>query len=452
MRPRRQLADQRLDRRLQGVAAEVSGVRDPRERGRFDALQRSQRLALRRALGEAPQPLDDRRVGAAAASGVDLEHAPAADGLVRDAQHEEVAGRGGEGGRELDLAPALGGGRHLVGSEHAQATLRLGSAEVHGHAQVVLQPAPREGAHAHVDRRRRAQLAGPRQHLPAAQPVRAHTREVHGDAGAGQRLLELLLVRLQPPDPRLRAAGDRLDGLAGVQPPVEQRAGHHRAKARHREHAIDAEARPAHVARLGNGRERLVEGGPQPVESGAARRGGAHDRRARQRGVGEQFAQLFLDQLRPLLLLDEVELGERDNAAPQLQQVEDFEVFARLRHHALVGRDDQQREVDRADAGEHVADEADVARHVDDRDIAAGGQAHPGETQLDREPALAFLAQPVRVDPGQRLDERGFAVVDVPGRADDVHGLSLPGHGRWSAETLDIRRGKGEPDESSKST
>ena len=37
-----------------------------------------------------------------------------------------------------------------------------------------------------------------------------------------------------------------------------------------------------------------------------------------------------------------------------------------LRHPAIVGRDDQQREVDRADARDHVLHEILVARHVDD--------------------------------------------------------------------------------------
>ena len=140
---------------------------------------------------------------------------------------------------------------------------------------------------------------------------------------------------------------------------------------------------------------------------------------------GEQLVQLLLDQLRPFLFLDEIELGERDDAAPQLQQVEDLEVLACLRHDALVGGDDEQREIDRADAGEHVADEADVPGHVDDRDLAAGGQCHPGEAQLDGQSTLALLAQAVGVDARQRLDERGLSVVDVAGRADDVHGRSL---------------------------
>ena len=50
------------------------------------------------------------------------------------------------------------------------------------------------------------------------------------------------------------------------------------------------------------------------------------------------------------------------------QQPADVEVLARLRHHRLVGGDDQHDAVDAADAGEHVLHEALVAGHVDERE------------------------------------------------------------------------------------
>ena len=42
-----------------------------------------------------------------------------------------------------------------------------------------------------------------------------------------------------------------------------------------------------------------------------------------------------------------------------------------------------------------------------------------GEAELDGDPALLLLLEPVGVDAGQRPDERGLAVVDVAGGADD---------------------------------
>ena len=46
---------------------------------------------------------------------------------------------------------------------------------------------------------------------------------------------------------------------------------------------------------------------------------------------------------------------------------------------------------------------------------AARRQLEPREAELDRDPALALLGQAVGVDAGERLDQRGLAVVDVTG-------------------------------------
>ena len=55
---------------------------------------------------------------------------------------------------------------------------------------------------------------------------------------------------------------------------------------------------------------------------------------------------------------------------------------------------------------------------------------HVGEAEVDGDAAGLLLLQPVGVDAGQRPDQRGLAVVDVAGGADD-HG---PGSGSgWSA-------------------
>src|SRR5438477_208910 len=70
-------------------------------------------------------------------------------------------------------------------------------------------------------------------------------------------------------------------------------------------------------------------------------------------------------------------------------------------------------------AGQHVANEARVARNVHDADLASARQAHVGEAEVDRHPAPLLLGEPVRVDAGQRGDERRFAVVDVPRGAKD---------------------------------
>ena len=81
--------------------------------------------------------------------------------------------------------------------------------------------------------------------------------------------------------------------------------------------------------------------------------------------------------------------------------------------------------VDAAGAGEHVLDEALVARDVDDADFTARRQRQPGEAEVDSEAALLLLTKAIGVDAGERADERALAVVDVAGGADDEHVASL---------------------------
>ena len=97
-------------------------------------------------------------------------------------------------------------------------------------------------------------------------------------------------------------------------------------------------------------------------------------------------------------------------------------MLPRLRHDGLVGGDNQQGQIDTPDPGQHVVDEVLVARHVDYAHLVAIGEAQPGESKVNGQPPLLLLAEPVRVDASQRLDEGRFAMINVPGGADYVHG------------------------------
>ena len=99
-------------------------------------------------------------------------------------------------------------------------------------------------------------------------------------------------------------------------------------------------------------------------------RRGLDDRRARERRSRQQLLHVGARQL-GALGVDEVALGQRDDGRAHAEQLEDRDVLARLRHHAVVAGDDDQREVDAGRAGDHGAHEALVPRHVDDRERAA---------------------------------------------------------------------------------
>ena len=89
------------------------------------------------------------------------------------------------------------------------------------------------------------------------------------------------------------------------------------------------------------------------------------DRRLFEEAARHQFADFQLDDF-ARRLVDQVALGQCDDAVPQAEQAQNFEVLARLRHHRIVGGNDEHGQVDAGGAGQHVLDEALVAGHVDD--------------------------------------------------------------------------------------
>src|SRR3984893_18791650 len=98
------------------------------------------------------------------------------------------------------------------------------------------------------------------------------------------------------------------------------------------------------------------------------------------------------------------------------------EMLLALRHHTVVGSDREQHQVDAVRASQHVADETLVAGDIDHAGARAVGQGEVGEAQIDRNPALFLFFEAVGVLAGERLDQRGFTVIDMAGGADDGMG------------------------------
>ena len=139
----------------------------------------------------------------------------------------------------------------------------------------------------------------------------------------------------------------------------------------------------------------------------------------RKAGGFEVIGQLELGELEGFAV-DEIGLGHRDEPRPDVEELQDRDVFGGLRHPALVRGDDEERDLHRADAGEHVLHEAHVTGHVDEPDVGAGGQGREREAEVDREPARLLLREPVGIGARQREHERRLAVVDVPGGRNDA--------------------------------
>ena len=121
----------------------------------------------------------------------------------------------------------------------------------------------------------------------------------------------------------------------------------------------------------------------------------------------------------------QVGLGQRHHGPAHAEVGEDLEMLFRLRHPPIVSGDDQQGEVDRADAGDHVLDEVFVARNVDDPETKRGRRrrgrrkVQVGEAEVDRDPAQLLFRQTIRIGAGQRFDQRALAMIDMAGGGDE---------------------------------
>src|ERR1700738_2301411 len=98
----------------------------------------------------------------------------------------------------------------------------------------------------------------------------------------------------------------------------------------------------------------------------------------------------------------------------------------RLRHPAVVGRDDEEGEIDRADAGNHVAHEGVVAGNIDNSNMQPV-EIQFGEAKIDRHTARFLFAQTIGIGAGERLYYRPLPMIDVTGGCDDeiVHPFAV---------------------------
>ncbi len=281
------------------------------------------------------------------------------------------------------------------------------------------QRARAEVAELDVEDVRAGDAPGVREQIAAREVVDGDAAEVERRAVAGARALDRRAVDLDAAHPRRQPRRHDLQLVADHDFSAKHGAGDDRAEALDREHAVDRQ--PEHAGRLA--RRHRVDGAAelaaQLVEPALGARLGRdrHDRRAGERAAGERGADLARHQVEPLGV-DEVALGQRDDAAPHREQLADVEVLAGLRHDAGVGGDHEDDEVDAGRACDHRLDEPLVAGDVDDGD-GARAELEPREAELGGDAARLLDRQPVGVDAGQRAHQRRLAVIDVTGGADD---------------------------------
>ena len=97
---------------------------------------------------------------------------------------------------------------------------------------------------------------------------------------------------------------------------------------------------------------------------------------------------------------------DRDDPVAHTQQVEDAEVLLALGHPPVAAGDDEQRDVDRAHAGEHVLHEPLMTGDVDEPDLDTRRQGGEREAEIDGESPCLLLREPVGIGTSEREHER----------------------------------------------
>ena len=342
-------------------------------------------------------PLEELEAGRACVAGRSrVEHERAAHGRPV-AEDDAVAARRHRGRGEAELRPALSG------ADDTRVVL--------GRPVVDVQAHPIRDRLELVERDVQAVGSGVGtrydERVASAKILALDSRKRHGDALPGLRSFHGPVVHLNAANAHVEPGRLGAQDVSLADRSGPERPGRHRPDSAQGEDAVDKQPRRALGALLGHTVRRLPESRAELVEPLAGLR--ARDDHLR---AGHELPSLLGDELHELRL-DRVGLRDRDHPLLDPEQPDDRQMLKSLRAGSLPRVDDEKEEVDTARTRHHVAHEALVARHVDERQPASVGEVERRVAEVDRDPARLFLGQPVGVFPGQRPDEPGLAVVDV---------------------------------------
>ncbi len=181
----------------------------------------------------------------------------------------------------------------------------------------------------------------------------------------------------------------------------------------HRERAIHGHAEKIIGGSEPSASDRCIADGTSKLrqaKAGSCRH--RNDGAEREMRFGEQSSNVIHDKRQPFSR-DQVAFRECDNHGRYIEKRQDLQVLARLRHHALVGGNNEQRDVDAAGACEHRPNKCLVARYVDDSNRSNAFDVERREPEIDRDAATLFLGKAVSIDTRQSFDQGCFPVIDV---------------------------------------
>ena len=138
--------------------------------------------------------------------------------------------------------------------------------------------------------------------------------------------------------------------------------------------------------------------------------------------------------------LAEIAFCEGHHSSFHSEVSQNLQMLFGLRHPAIVSGNDQKREIDRADTGNHVSNKIFVTGHIDDSNVepllVRTGKIQLCEAEIDCDLSLLFLGQPIRIGSRERFYQRTFAVIDMTRSREDEMFLRHLAHAARIASTI----------------
>ena len=212
------------------------------------------------------------------------------------------------------------------------------------------------------------------------QRVMVDSGDVDGNPVAGADARPRFAERLECAHPTGDVPGLDHDIVVDREKAAGEGAGHDGAGTPRREDTIDPKPRPTAIRRGERGLDESIERSAQLVETDTERGGHLDEIGGLEKRARDTIGDVELHDLQ-VIVVDEIDLRERDHAVRDPEQLEDAEVLLALGLPSLGRGDDEEAAVDRADAREHVLDEPHVTGDVDERDARARTAAGPTRTR-----------------------------------------------------------------------
>ena len=210
------------------------------------------------------------------------------------------------------------------------------------------------------------------QHITAPDGINGSARQIEGNAIPLSGLLGPAILGMEPAHPCCLSRGRDQQPVVKRDAACKHASCHHGSCARKRKDPVDRQTKGSFLLLRGhiglNGLQRLF----QPIQAKPGRGRDRDDGSCGERSRREQRRD-FLYALVDLIVTGEISLAQRHDSLPDIQQIGDHEMLARLRHDAVIGRNNQEQRLNAGHACQHVVHIAFVTGHIDKADAAAIG-------------------------------------------------------------------------------